>query len=407
MGVAFGQFETVMGMSRDMGRGAVVRSYVDLFASGKEVIWEFERTVNVQRKSRDSGSGLAAAGCLTQRGVSSMPSVLAAGGVLGVLLLAYTGAPYLPLLLCGVLLLAAFLPGSGTLRLCLLDWFVLLVLTYEIPSLAMSQYSANGLRAAMTALLASLLYFCVRLAVRRSGQVFLIAALVGVGGAILACLAWIQFHDHVLRLRANGFWEIVAFRARLIDPPAPWILGEWLTLVLLTLPFAAAVPVYLWLGRRRTLAVIAAPIPVVICAGLLLSCSRAVFWGLIVFTVAAVAAAAVYRVIPIRPALIALVGALCILGLVLAGEEALYPGVMEAYTGRHTSQVRSAEGRLAIWKRSAEVFRVSPLWGVGAGNAPLFLASNANQDETTGFASRTFSLPVQLLTEKGAIGVAL
>jgi O-antigen ligase len=92
---------------------------------------------------------------------------------------------------------------------------------------------------------------------------------------------------------------------------------------------------------------------------------------------------------------------------VLATENALYSGVAEAYSGQHTSQVRSTEGRLAIWKRSVDVFKVSPLWGVGAGNAPLFLTSNVDQDETTGFASRTFSLPIQVLTEKGAIGAVL
>jgi O-antigen ligase len=81
--------------------------------------------------------------------------------------------------------------------------------------------------------------------------------------------------------------------------------------------------------------------------------------------------------------------------------------VLKAYAGGHTSQARSTEGRLAIWKRSAEVFKQSPLWGVGSGNAPLFLTSSADQEETTGFASRTFSLPVQLLTEKGVIGTAV
>ena len=43
----------------------------------------------------------------------------------------------------------------------------------------------------------------------------------------------------------------------------------------------------------------------------------------------------------------------------------------------------------------------------GSGNAPLFLTSSADQEETTGFASRTFSLPLQVLTEKGAIGAVL
>jgi O-antigen ligase len=147
--------------------------------------------------------------------------------------------------------------------------------------------------------------------------------------------------------------------------------------------------------------------PISIAAGLLLSCSRAVFWSLIVFAVVAVGTAAGYRTTGLKAALIAIACTFGVLGLVLATENLFYSGVAGAYTGQQTSQARSTEGRLAIWKRSADVFNLSPLWGVGSGNAPLFLTSNSDQEETTAFASRTFSLPIQVLTEKGAIGAAL
>jgi O-antigen ligase len=288
-----------------------------------------------------------------------------------------------------------------------LDWAVLLVLVYEVPSLLLSRYPANGLRAATTVCVAGLLYFLVRLVVRTSRQAVLMAALVGAGGVALAGFALMQFNEQVHLLKANSLTEIVAFRAKLIAPPAPWVLGEWFTLVLLTLPLASAVPVFLWLDRRRVLAASVAVMPIGIAAGLLLSCSRAVFWGLIVFTVVAVATAAAYRTIRTKVALIAIAGTLGALGLVLATENVFCPGVAGAYAGQQTSQARSTEGRLAIWKRSADIFKLSPVWGVGAGNAPLFLTSSADQEETTGFASRTFSLPIQVLTEKGVIGAAL
>lgn len=44
--------------------------------------------------------------------------------------------------------------------------------------------------------------------------------------------------------------------------------------------------------------------------------------------------------------------------------------------------------------------------GVGSGNAPLFLNPGTSQDDTAAFASSTFSLPVQILAEKGVIGAA-
>ena len=123
--------------------------------------------------------------------------------------------------------------------------------------------------------------------------------------------------------------------------------------------------------------------------------------------VTAVGLAALYRVISVRAAVALAAVALCVLGVVLYADSAVYPGIARAYTRSQTSQVRSTEGRLAIWKRSVEVFRLAPVWGVGSGNAPLFLAGSADPEETTGFASRTFSLPIQLLTEKGVIGTGI
>ena len=76
-------------------------------------------------------------------------------------------------------------------------------------------------------------------------------------------------------------------------------------------------------------------------------------------------------------------------------------GHLSAYAGSHASQVRSTEGRIGIWTRSLELMHSHGLWGVGSSNAALSLISSADQEETTGFASRAFSLPIQVLAEKG------
>jgi O-antigen ligase len=113
------------------------------------------------------------------------------------------------------------------------------------------------------------------------------------------------------------------------------------------------------------------------------------------------------RVITLRKGAMLFGSALCALALILACESALFAGVFQVYVGQHTSQVRSTEGRLAIWHRSLEMVRSHPLLGVGSSNSALVLTSSADQEETTGFASRTFSLPLQVLTEKGIIGFGL
>src|SRR5581483_6330896 len=292
-------------------------------------------------------------------------------------------------------------------RLHALDWAMLLALVYHVPELLLARYPANSVRATTTFWAAVSFYALVRIAIRTPRQVAVIAALVGTGGMVLAAFALMQFDRQVGLLRTNGFSDIVAFRARLIAPPSPWVLGEWFTLVLLTLPFACVVPIFLWFGQRRILGAIAVVMPIGVAAGLLLSCSRSVFWGMIAFAAVAVGLGMIYRVIRPKAAAIAMAGMLGAVGLMMAAGNAFYPGIVESYTGQHTSQVRSTEGRLAIWHRSTDVFKLSPFWGVGSGNAPLFLTASADEDQTTGFASRTFSLPVQLLTEKGVIGSML
>ena len=311
------------------------------------------------------------------------------------------------LLWLGAVALAVVVLLAGSARLLLPDWCVALALIYEIPSLVNSRYAANGLPFAKVLCATAICYFLVRLTARTGSQIAAVSLLAATGGVALAWFALRQAGEHIFELQTVGFSDVVAFRWRLIVPPAPWVAGEWFTLLLLTLPFAFAVTAFCWLRWRRGLSLMAAVVPIPIVAALLLSCSRAVFWALVVLLVTAAGLAAVYKVISLRRALALAAVVLCMLGLVLFADNAMYPGIARAYTGSQTSQARSTEGRLAIWKRSAEVFRLAPVWGVGSPNAPLFLAGSADPEETTGFASRTFSLPIQLLTEKDIIGTGI
>lgn len=247
------------------------------------------------------------------------------------------------------------------------DWAIVMLLLYEIPSLTFSRYASSGLLSARVVCGATICYFLVRLSARTASQIAAVSFLAGTGGAALAWFALTQAGEHIAGLQAIGFSDVVAFRWRLIVPPPPWVAGEWFTLLLLTLPFAFAMIAFCCLRRRRVLSLLAAAVPIPIIAALLLSCSRAVFWAVVVLLVTAVGLAALYRVISAKVALALAAVALCMPGVVLCADNAVYPGIARAYTGSQTSQVRSTEGRLAIWKRSVEVFRLSPVWGVGSG----------------------------------------
>lgn len=329
-----------------------------------------------------------------------------------ILFAGFIGATYksIPEIPCGLILASAvailLLPAAPRLMRAA-DWSMGLLVAYEIPSVTLSQYWSNGVRTALIVAISALIYFTVRLTIRESRQTALLGGLLGTGGAWLAFAGLRQVIANAQRLGGVGLTDFVAFRSNLMSPPIPWVLGEWLTLLLLVLPFACALPVYLWWTKRGLLAVITLIAPLLIAATLTISLSRATFGSLVLFCVAACVLMALCQTISIRRSSLLLAASLGTLVLILTCIYPLYRGVFEAYAGKHTSQVRSGQGRIGIWSRSLELVRAHPLFGVGSSNAGLFLLSTADQEETTGFASRTFSLPVQVLVEKGGIGFLL
>ncbi len=308
--------------------------------------------------------------------------------------------------------------SKATIRMRTADWAALALLVFEVPSILFSQYRANSIGASEVVALSVLAYFTLRLLLKVLPRRFVfwpagLAALVGFGGAWLASSGIFEFAAGAEQLAAVGLTDLVAFRSRLIHPIHGWVPGECFTVLLLTLPFACATGVCVWRLRPTKgsagLAVVSflAFLPAVpIAAVLLLSLSRAVFWSTIFFFVAVCGLMAAYRVVTLRIASFLLIGSLAALLLILVCETALYPGIFRAYAGSHASQVRSTEGRIGIWTRSLELMRGHRLWGVGSSNAALSLLSSADQEETTGFASRAFSLPIQVLAEKGLVGFA-
>jgi O-antigen ligase len=306
------------------------------------------------------------------------------------------------------LLAAMVLLPTHSLQMRVVDWIVLLLCAFEIPSLSFSQYRATSIRVTVTIAIFALTYCTARLAIRTNLQMVSLSALLGLGGGYLALFGLSHFDANAKRLDTVGLTNLVAFRSRLISPPSPWIQGEWFNLLLLALPYACVLPLYLFQRQQRKwLAATTLVVPVLITATLCVSLSRAVFWSVIVFCFVSCAFLLGSRLVKARAAGVLLGVALVALVLILAAESAVYPGLLTAYTGQHTSQVRSTQGRFEIWNRSLEVVRAHPLWGVGSGNSALSLTSTADQEETTGFASRTFSLPIQVLVEKGIVGFLL
>ena len=84
------------------------------------------------------------------------------------------------------------------------DYCVLMLVTYEVPSLVFSQYRANSVRTSWTILLAILVFFGVRLTIRTARQKAILSGLLGVGGVALALSALVGFRVNAQTLQATG-----------------------------------------------------------------------------------------------------------------------------------------------------------------------------------------------------------
>src|SRR5438270_581022 len=115
---------------------------------------------------------------------------------------------------------------ATTLRMRRVDWVLLAIFGFEVPSLWFSQYRANSVAAYETVAFAALAYFLTRLTIHTRLRIALLAGLIGLGGAWLAFSGILQFINGTEPLAAVGLTEFVAFRSRLIHPIRGWVPGE-------------------------------------------------------------------------------------------------------------------------------------------------------------------------------------
>jgi hypothetical protein len=158
----------------------------------------------------------------------------------------YSTAAGITLWIAAILLAALLFLPTKPIRMRAVDWSVLLLAAFEIPSLLFSHYRANSIRVTVAIVIFVLTYSAVRLGIQSNLQAATFSGLLALGGGWLALSGLSQFHENANRLGEAGLTNLVAFRSRLITPPSPWIPGEWSTMLLLALPFACVAPVYLW-----------------------------------------------------------------------------------------------------------------------------------------------------------------
>jgi hypothetical protein len=238
-----------------------------------------------------------------------------------------------------ILIVAMLFLRTESTRMRAVDWSVLLLGAFELPSLLFSQYLANGIRTSVSIVILALTYCVIRLAIRTNLEVAVFSGILGLGGGWLPFSGLRQFYENATRLRSLGLMNLVAFRSRLISPPIPWISGEWFTLLFLILPFACVPPLYFPLKQMKLPAAIAFVLSALIVAMLCLSLSRAIFWSVVVFCVMFCAFLLLSRITPARRVAALFGAALVAVVLIVSAEAAFFPGLLKVYSGQHTSQI--------------------------------------------------------------------
>lgn len=211
-------------------------------------------------------------------------------------------------------------------------------------------------------------------------------------------------HFALLKFSAVGLSDPIALRTLLLKTPVPFLPGEWITLLLIIGGLGLALFTHLYFALRFRLMVLSLVLTAPIIAVIYVACSRAAFLSVFALVICSALCIRAYSIANVKQSSSYAISILLYLGIVLAVSNYLVPGIVPAYLKTEESQQRSTAGRISIWKRSAYLIEAYPILGVGSGRSPLYLSAEDNDVGTIGFASRTFSLPLQILAEQGIVG---
>jgi O-antigen ligase len=291
---------------------------------------------------------------------------------------------------------------SGLPRFDVLDLAVVLVALAELISYSTSAYRANSIQWVAEALFLLLLYCLIRVNVIHDYQRVAIYLVVTALAFWISSRALYSFWRHYDRLDALGFSDPTDFKHLfgLVGPPG-YSTGERVTSFVLLLPF----PLILFLSFKERLRalkwLLLCPVITLVLA-LSITFFRGVYAAIFFFLLAGSFLLYRYRVVSawriiLLNLMLGVVVSACLAPLVK-------PVLTTALMFKSTSQVRSFEGRIDLWRASLEIAARHPWTGAGAFNFPLEYVAASESRPSSG--ASTFNYFLQILVEKGVLGLA-
>jgi putative inorganic carbon (HCO3(-)) transporter len=307
------------------------------------------------------------------------------------------------LILTAIYSLAFLLRRPSAARLNWIDWSLVVVVVCETTCYFSSTYKDNSLRNYKDILFLFLFYCFVRLNLKHQYQQVSVFLLVSLFGLYLSVAAIFLFHRQYSHLTSLGLNELTNFKRLLnFQQSTGLTIGEWITIYLVLLPF----PFLLFMRFINTLPATAwfflCPALTILFA-ILVTFSRGIYIATAVFFIVLYLLYRVYNATQLRVLIRFSVCTFLLLIFILGATNLIRPVLTTGSLFQTTSQSRSYEGREVVWKESLAMIKDHPLSGVGSLNFPMEYVAYKGEDSP--FVGRTFNIFLQLLVEKGVIGL--
>ena len=293
------------------------------------------------------------------------------------------------------------LPQQFT-RLTKLDLAIVGIAVIELCSYSVSDYPANSFYFLSDFFFFLLFYCLVRVNLREQYQRLGIFILLVVWGIVLVAFGFGSFYHLNRFLSSVGLSDITNFRnsINILTPPGLAI-GEWITLFFALLPFPLILLIRFKDSRILRIVFFLAFVAIVLM--MCLTFIRGVYVALAIFFAGNVSLFCIYRVFSVRK--VFGLAALALFVILLALIPVFKPVITTASMLKTTSQVRSFQARRNIWSNSVDMVRRHPWLGIGANNFAMEYVAFKNPDEEIGAVLRPFSYFLQILIEKGVLGL--
>ncbi len=281
-----------------------------------------------------------------------------------------------------------------------IDYAILFVLLSEIISYSFSIYRPISLSSLNNTIIITVFYFALRFHLKSTRQIWLIINTVSCYGAILSLITLLFFFVFSFNVSYDGFDNLTEFRN--LYKPFGIISNIWVTILLTFLPFTFC---GIYIHRKNTYIKYVIIITAVLQLFLIfVSFSRGSYFAMLAFFLVPAITNLLYKPIYFNQLLTFLsIGIISVLLVIVTYEK---PFIDTLKLFETVSQKRSFEGRVKVWKFTPEIVRKNPLFGIGANNFALISSKyKSSNDEITSKTVRITNTPLQILIEKGIIGL--